>query len=293
MNHRLITTLRLWLRPARPFWLSIRRLIAHDGIEIAGFIAYTGLVSLFPFVIFLFALAGFTGDTSTAEAVMDAAFRQLPGEVARTLSPIVQDIFRQPQPGLVTLGIVGTLWVTSSGIEALRMGVVRSWEQKETRPFWHRRLTSIFYVGLGALSALAASLIVVIAPLGLDYVRTLVPVPTIFVVLSTLLRLLLATGLIASTLALLYRYLPPHTVAWKRVWPGAWLAALLWIGLATLFSQYLRHSTDYSVTYGSLGGVVITLLFMHFSAIIFMLGVEFSAVRAQRRHRIAARETVA
>lgn len=283
--------LRYYLRPFRPVTLALRRLIAHDGIEIAGFIAYTGLVSLFPFVIFLFALAGFMGDTSTAQQVVDAAFAQLPREVAQTISPIVKDIFKQEQPGLMTLGIVGTLWVTSSGIEALRVGCSRSWEIKEKRPLWRRRVTSIAFVAIGAVSALAASLIVVVAPLVLNYIRTLVAIPEIFIVIATLLRLGLGLCLIAGTLALLYRYLPMRTIAWKRVFPGAWLAAALWIVLASIFSLYLSNSGDYSLTYGSLGGIVITLLFLHFSAIIFLFGVEYSAVMSYRR--AAATEKVA
>ncbi len=271
------------LRPFRPLTLALRRLIAHDGIEIAGFIAYTGLVSLFPFAIFLFALAGFIGDSGTAQAVMNAAFEQLPREVARTLAPIISDIFKQPQPGLMTLGIVGTLWVTSSGVEALRIGCSRSWEIKETRPFWKRRFTSIIFVTIGAISALAANLIIIAAPLVLAHIQKLVVIPEAFIIIATVLRIGLAACLLACTLALLYRYLPRRPIAWRRVFPGAWLASFLWITLASLFSLYLSSSGDYSVTYGSLGGIVITLLFLHFSAIIFLFGVEYSAVIAQRR----------
>jgi len=65
--------------------------------------------------------------------------------------------------------------------------------------------------------------------------------------------------------------------------PGAWLATFLWITLASLFSLYLSKAGNYSVTYGSLGGIVITLLFLQFSALIFLFGAEFSAVIAQRR----------
>lgn len=271
------------LRPLRPLTLAGRRLMAHDGIEIAGFIAYTGLVSLFPFVIFLFALAGFFGDSTTAQAVMNAAFAQLPREVASTLVPIIADIFKQPQPGLMTLGIVGTLWVTSSGVEALRIGCSRSWEVKDARPFWRRRVTSFLFVLIGAVGALAANLIIVAAPLVLAHIQSIVVIPEIFIIIATVLRIALAAVLLAGTLALLYRYLPARTIAWRRVFPGAWLASFLWIILASLFSFYLSSSGDYSVTYGSLGGIVITLLFLHFSAIIFLFGVEYAAVIAHRR----------
>lgn len=274
--------------PFRPLTLSVLRLMRHDGIEIAGFIAYTGLVSLFPFVIFLFSLAGFIGSVETAEAVTNAAFAQLPDEVARTLAPIVREIFTRYQPGLMTLGIIGTLWVTSSGIEALRMGCLRSWEMRETRPFWKRRLTSFAFVAIGAVASLSASAIVVVAPIVIRHLHAALDWPDGVVALTSVLRMALAAGLLASTMALLYRYLPPTPIAWKRVWPGAWLASFLWIALASLFSYYLSQSADYSVTYGSLGGVVITLLFLHVSAILFLLGVEYNAVLAHGRRTAAS-----
>lgn len=275
--------LRHYTRPLMPLGWTIRRLLRHDGIEIAGFIAYTGLVALFPFVIFLLALAGFLGTEDTAQALIRTGFTLLPPEVARTLTPIVREIFTRPQPGLLTVGIVGTLWITSSGIEALRMGCRRSWEMEETRPLWLRRLTSIGFVALGAAGALLAGMFVVVAPLLLHWLGQQIALPALLFFLATALRLLLAALLLGGTIGVLYRYLPPRRIAWRHVWPGAIIAALLWIMLASLFSYYLRHVGNYTVTYGSLGGVVITLLFLHFSAIIFLLGNEYNAMRAVGR----------
>lgn len=272
------------LKPFRPFWLATTRMLAHDGVEIAGFIAYTGLVALFPFIIFLFSLAGFLGTEETAEQVLNAAFAQLPREVASTLAPVVEEIFTRRTPGLLTVGIIGTLWVTSSAVDTLRMGVLRGFELKETRPIWKRRLFSFAVVAVGAVGTLAAGAFVVVAPLVLNYLKTITPISELFIVVSTLLRLGLALCLIAAVMALSYRYLPPRPIAWAKVWPGAWLAAFLWVALASLFSFYLSQSVDYSRTYGSLGGVMITLLFLHVSAMLFLLGVEYSAVTAARRN---------
>ena len=272
------TRLKSRLRPVMPLWHALRRLLAHDGIEIAGYTAYTVLVSLFPFVIFLCSLAGFLGDAETAQKVISAAFKTLPREVASTLTPIVKEIFKQDQPGLMTVGIFGTLWVTSSGVETLRMGTIRGWEIEETRPIWRRRLTSLLYVAFAGVAVLGASLLVIVAPVVIAKLEHLLFIEdTAFLIVTALLRLVLAFTLIAAMVAVLYRYLPPVTIPWRLVWPGALLVAGSWILLASLFSFYLSQSGDYTVTYGSLGGVVITLLFMHFSAILFLLGVEFNA----------------
>ncbi len=264
-------------RPLRPMRFAVRRLMADDGIEVAGFIAYTGLVSLFPFIIFLFALAGFIGQTARAQEAVASLLAALPAEVAATLSPIVYEVLARPQPGLLTFGILGTLWVTSSGVEALRMGLTRAYDTEEKRPFWRRRLTSLAFVVLGAISALLFTLLMVAAPVGEQWLRTHVEFPAALLVLSVTLRIMITANLLALMLAFFYRVLPNHRIAWRAAWPGAWLAAFAWIGLASLFSLYLTGAGNYAVTYGSLGGVVATLLFMHISTIIILFGAEYNA----------------
>lgn len=263
--------------PVRPVRLACKRLFSDDGIEVAGFIAYTGLVSLFPFVIFLFALAGFIGQTEQAQLATGHALAMLPDEVSRTLSPIVHEVLARPQPGLLTFGIIGTLWVTSSGVEALRMGLARAYDAPERRPFWRRRVTSFGFVALGAFSALLFTLLMVVAPVAEQWLRTQVELPAVLVLLSVLLRVFVTANLLALMLAFFYRVLPDHRILWKAAWPGAWMAAFAWIGLASLFSLYLTGAGDYAVTYGSLGGVIVTLLFLHFSAIILLFGAEYNA----------------
>lgn len=263
--------------PLRPLRFAAKRLVADDGIEVSGFIAYTGLVSLFPFIIFLFALAGFIGQTARAQLVVEQLLGTLPPEVAATIAPIVKEVLATPQPGLLTFGIVGTLWVTSSGVEALRMGLSRAYDVEEKRPFWRRRLTSFAFVVMGAVAALLFTLLMVVAPLGEQWLARQVEYPVLLTLCSVLLRLLVTANLLAGVLAFFYRVLPNHRIAWRAAWPGAWMAAFAWIGLASLFSIYLTGAGNYAVTYGSLGGIVITLLFLHVSTIIILFGAEYNA----------------
>ena len=262
-----------------------RRLFRDDGIELAGFIAYTALVSLFPFVIFLFALAGFLRNQGAADQVIDYLFSLLPREVANTISPIVDQIMANSQPELLTIGIVGTLWVTSSGVEALRMGVNRAYDAKEKRPFWKRRLSSVGIIILGAIGTLAVSLIIIIAPLLQPLVAEQKALPVWLVVGSTVLRFAVAAPLLATLLCFCYWLLPAPHLSKRHCWPGAWLATFLWMILASLFSLYLAHVEDYNVTYGSLGGVVLTLLFLHASAIIFLFGAEYNVALQHKMRR--------
>lgn len=266
-------------------------LVQNDGIEIGGFIAYTALVSLFPFTIFLFALAGFVGQTQLAEEFVTGALQSLPTQVADTLMPILAEILGTQKASLLTVGIIGTLWATSSGVEALRIGLNRAYDVKETRPMWKRRLHSFGFVVVIACVVLLASFLIIIWPVVLKWLSERMYIPLDVILTSNVVRYLATFGLLVGFMSVLYRYLPNRIGERHYVWPGALLATGMWVGMASLFSLYLVNFGNYSVTYGSLGGVVITLLFLHVSAIVFIFGAEFNGElthEAQAKREAAA-----
>lgn len=259
------------------FVTAASRLLAHDGMELGGYMAYTALISLFPFTIFLFALAGFFDQTETAEQAMEQMFAVMPREVAQTLAPLLREILASEQPALLTFGIIGTIWATSSGIDALRLGLNRAYGVSETRAWWKRKLVNIAVVLIGAVGMLLASALVVLLPPILEWLEDTTSLPFGLLAGVNIVRYLLAGGIVMGLMGALYHYLPNTQAKWKKIWPGAALCTGLWIVLASLFSLYLLNVGDYSVTYGSLGGIIITLLFLHFSSVLYLLGAEFNA----------------
>ena len=95
------------------------RLVQHEGFELSGYIAFTAILSLFPFLIFLTALAGFLGNAASADQVIATVFELAPPEVAQVLAPILRDVLTQQHGGLATVSILFALWTASSGVEAL------------------------------------------------------------------------------------------------------------------------------------------------------------------------------
>jgi membrane protein len=93
------------------------------------------------------------------------------------------------------------------------------------------------------------------------------------------LRYLVAIGLLYLVVALLYRWLPSRHLPRREILPGAAVTVVLWLVLAGLFSFYLQNLGRFSVTYGSLGGIVITLMFFYISALIFIFGAEINSAR--------------
>ena len=279
-----------WIRIAyRAAW---RLVMVDEGLVLAGYIAFTAFLSLFPFLIFLAALAGFLGDRDTADRFIEAMFEFMPDDVAETLAPAVREVVGARHGGLLTFGILFTLWFASNGFEALRTGLNRAYGVSEQRAIWWLRLQSIAFVISGGLIILFLSLVVVLGPLVWRVLG-----PTVDQMLETHLvfgtaRYVFAAVLLFGALILLHRWLPNTRQAFRRILPGVAATTVLWLLGASVFAWYVGHLTDYSVYYGSLGGVAITLMFFYVSAIIFIFGAEINAVWREETGRQAAPQKV-
>jgi membrane protein len=275
-----------WIRiPYRAAW---RLVMVDDGLVLAGYIAFTAFLSLFPFLIFLAALAGFLGDRETADSFIEAMFEFMPDDVAETLAPAVGEVLGARQGGLLTFGILATLWFASNGFEALRTGLNRAYGVTEQRSMWWLRLQSIAFVISGGLIILFLSLVVVLGPLVWKVLG-----PAVHQMLETRLvfgtaRYVFAAVMLFGALILLHRWLPNTRQSFARILPGVAVTTVLWLLGASLFAWYVGHLTDYSVYYGSLGGVAITLMFFYTSAVVFIFGAEFNAVWREETGRRAA-----
>jgi membrane protein len=283
-------TWRDWIKI--PYEAAWRLVMKDEGLELSGYIAFTAFFSLFPFLIFLAALAGFLGDSETADDFNAAMFEFMPPDVAETLAPAVREVIGSRQGGLLTIGILTTLWFASNGIEALRTGLNRAYGVSEERAMWRLRMQSVAFVIAGGFIIFFLSLAVLLGPLIWRVLG-----PAIDDVLATELvfvsvRYLVATFLLWGALMLLHRWLPNTKQAYSRVLPGVCVSTVLWLVVASLFSWYIGHLADYSAFYGSLGGVAITLFFFYISAIIFIFGAELNAVWRERTGRGAAPQDV-
>ena len=258
------------------WWLALLHLINNDGFELAGYVAYTTILAIFPFMVFLTALAGFFGDAAAADSAIKLLFSYMPEQVAQTLAPVVSDVLTARSPSLVTLGAVGTLWSASSGIEALRLSLNRAYATAETRPVWIRRLQSIGFIILGSAGFLILPLIIIVGPQLAILAARYAPVSDALRLAIGPMRYVLGGAVMLIGTLSLHRWLPNCTLSWARLLPGALLSVVLVLSLAYLLSFYVDNISSLAVTYGSLGGVIITLLFFYFAALIFTFGAEFN-----------------
>jgi membrane protein len=252
--------------------------VDHSGFEMSGYAAFTALLSLFPFLLFLTALAGFFGDEKIAEQVFAGALEFAPQEVVSVIRPVIYEVLTQRHGGLLTLSIVFALWSASSGVEALRTILNRSYRAPETRAIWMLRPQSVIIVVFGGVFALLVASIIIVGPMLLHRALPLQPVNDR---LWMLLRYGIAGSVVTACVIVLHLILPNCRLRLSQVAPGGILTTLLWLAGAGLFSMFVDRFMRINVTYGSLGGIILTLLFFYLIAIMFAYGAE---VNAQLQH---------
>ncbi len=271
---------------------AIGGFIIDDGWPIASHIALSMLTSLFPFFIFVTALASFLGASELAGEATKLIFEAWPQVVASPIAEEVQNVLTQPRGGLLTIGAVLALYFSSSGVEALRTGLNRAYDALDHRPWWRLRLQSILFMMVASIGLLALAFFVVLGPLiwakVLDYAPQLAPLQR----LVTIARLGVATIVLCATLFVAHIWLPAVKLRFIDVAPGVILTFVGSVGFGEAFGLYLNEfARNYVTTYAGLAAVMITLVFLYSVSAIFVFGGELNAaiLRAGRREKLRVR----
>jgi membrane protein len=271
---------------------AIGSFLADDGWAISSHIALSMLTSLFPFLIFVTALAGFFGSQDLADEAARLIFGAWPKEVAGPIAREVHNVLTAPRGGLLTFGAVLALYFSSSALEALRTGLNRAYDLTEDRSWWLLRLQSIAFMAVGSLALLALALLVVLGPLIWSTVLVFAPELSPLQSLFTFARLGLATLALAVTLTLAHLWLPATRLRPRDFAPGVIMTFVCSIGFSEIFGLYLsQFARNYVSTYAGLASVMIALVFLYSMAAIFVFGGELNAaiLRARRRDPITRR----
>jgi membrane protein len=253
-----------------------------DGWAIASHIALSTLMSLFPFLIVVTALAGLFGSRELADEVRHILLGAWPAEVANPIANDLQRVATSTQGGVLTVGMVLATYFASTGIESLRIGLNRAYRVAETRVWWALRLESILYVIGSAVALLALSVLVVFGPLivaaATRYLAWLEP----FTVIVTVARFTVAAVVLAMTLFIVHYRLPAGSRRFAEIVPGVLVTLALWLVAGAAFGRYLAAFSDrYALTYAGLSSAMIALVFLYFSAGIFIYGGELNAAIAR------------
>jgi membrane protein len=246
----------------------------HDGIEQAGYLAFLGLLALFPFLVFVVALAGFLAEGEAGSHFIRLFLAQLPPQMAQALTPRVTEMVSGAPQGLLTVSILGALWTSSSAVEGYRTVLNRANHVAAPPSYVWRRLLSVAQTLILSFFVLMAMMVLVLLPMVWGRIETAFGKSGVALTSNQIVVISLAVIFLGVSVA--YYFLPNLKQQAHSVVPGAAVVTFLWIEAAHLLSLYLAQFGQLNLIYGSLGSVIATLLFFYVSNIIFIYGAELN-----------------
>lgn len=274
-----------WLGVGERFWIVLKRVVVGtftDGFTYAGNLAYLSLVTLFPFFIVAAAFARLIGRTGEGLRTLDAFLRTVPPDVATVLRQPVHDVLEARSGSLLWFGALVGLWTTAGFIETLRGILRQAYGVRSSTPFWRYRL--------GAIGLIVGSVILVMAAFSFQVVLTAVeqfiyralPVASQAQQLVAWSKFAPALALFGALYMLFYTLTPAKYRKSKcPKWPGAAFVTGWWILTTALLPGILATLTNYDLTYGSLAGAMIALIFFFIIGLGMVIGAELNAALAE------------
>ncbi len=262
---------------------SFYRLFADEAIPLAGNIAFRTLFSIFPFLIFLTALAGFFGNDELAASVVTYLLSVAPHQLVQAVEPEIRSILTVPRSGLLSLSAVLTIWSAMGGVDSVRVGLNRAYDLRDTRPFWWTYLQNVLFVIGAAVFLLAFAVLIVLAPVLITAVEARVPGFRDSIATLDQLRYPIAVVLLTVGVLTCHTVLPAKRLNLLDVLPGVVLTVVVWIALSAAFSIYLVNFNTFASTYASLSGLFAAMFFVYLSALVLILGGEVNRVLEIRR----------
>ena len=267
-------------------------LVAHiKSVDLSGLaaqLAYFFLLSLFPLLIFMVTLLPYLNlDEAQVYRFLE---NYAPGEVYTLIEGTLSDVLQNRNGGLLSFGIIATIWSASNGMNAIVKSLNRSYGIEETRPFYIvRGLSVIFTILMILLFAVALVLPVFGRQIG-SMLFSFFGFEEGFITIWNNIRWTISPLIIFFVLSALYWLVPNAKLTLKSVLPGAMFSTIGWILTSLAFSFYVSNFANYSNTYGSIGGIIVLMLWLYFTGNILLIGGQVNAVMHERQAQLNAKK---
>jgi membrane protein len=244
----------------------------------AAQLAYYFLFALFPLLLFLVTLIGYLPIPDLFDRMMEWASAVLPAAALTLVQDNVRSVTTKQHGGLLSFGALAALWGASAGFRAIMGALNRAYDVEEGRPWWKvYGLSVVATVGFTVV-AVAAFLLIILGPQMGEGIAALIGLGDLFHTLWNVLRWPVALVLLALVVGGIYYVAPDVEQDFRWVTPGSALATIGWVVASGLFSLYVQNFGSYDATYGSLGAVIVLLLFLYITGFMLVAGGELNAV---------------
>lgn len=242
----------------------------------AAELAFYFLLALFPMLIFLTSLVGFL--PGVQQAILDAMARVVPGQAMRLVSETLQDVTSNRSGGLLSFGILGTLWAASAGVTALMETLNVVYHVKEGRSFWKVRLIGVGLTVVLSLLIIGGAALIMFGDKLSAWFAGRLGLGHSFAIFWSVVDYLLGLVFLLAGIDMIYYFAPNLKLRWRVTTLGAMVALAALIIVSLLFSLYLRIAPSYSATYGGLGAVIVLMLWLYIVGFVILVGGVINAV---------------
>ena len=264
--------------------------IWHDELlDRAAALGFYFLLALFPLTIFLFSLLGvMVNPASDLQArIFHSVARVAPPEATDLVARTLSEVFRSGGGGKITFGLILTLWFASGGMTAQMAALNAAYDVRETRSWIKTHLIAIALTLSMSVLVISALLLVLFGGDIAGFMERQTDLGSAFLGTWHVLQWPISLGLMVAAFAVIYYFAPDvEDQKWYWITPGSIVGVGLWMAVSLGFRAYLSFYNQYSATYGSLGAVIILMMWLYLTGLAILLGAE---INAEIEHAAAAR----
>lgn len=252
----------------------------------AASLSYYFLFALFPSLLFLTALLGMLPIPDLMERLMGYVNQALPDDAASVIEKTLAEVMRGSRRSLLSIGVLVALWSGSNGMGSVIVALNVAYDVEDSRPWWWRRLVAVALTVGFSLFILAGLVLMVFGPRLGETVASAFGLGALFTAVWTVASVPVAMTFVLAGIALVYYLAPAAKQQWRWVTPGSVVALALWLAMSYGLRLYVTHFANYNATYGSIGGVILLMLWLYLTGMALLLGAE---VNAEIEHAAAHR----
>ena len=254
---------------------KIREDDIFNGAAVLGF--YLTL-AMFPAVILTMALIPYLPIEHVDQAIMDLLSQALPANAADMFKGVVEEVTQKPRRGLLSFGLVASLWATSTGMYAVMQQLNTIYGVKEARGFVRGRLVAIGLSMLFVVLAILSFSLVVLGGVMQDWLGAHLGTGNALLTFFVWFRWVVIVSALVLGFALIYFLAPNFKQPFALVTPGSVAGALLLVMASLGFARYVQSFGDYSAMYGSVGAMIVLMLWLYMTGLAILIGAELNAL---------------
>jgi membrane protein len=271
---------------------TVQEFQRDDALGLAAQLAYYLILALFPFILVLVSLMGTFGSEELASEVLGYFRQVVPEEAYKIIETFTGNIIsgEAKAPGLLSFGILFTIWAASGAFAALMNALNRAYDVQETRPFWKvRGIAILMTLGLSVLILIGVLLLVLGPQIGAT-IANLFGLDDLFLLVWDIARWPVALLFMVFTVALLYYLAPDVDQPFRWITPGGLIGVVLWVLASVAFNLYVSNFGSYNKTYGAIGAVIVLLLYLYISSLTILFGATLNATLVRMKEEISGEQ---